>query len=152
MDLPTDDAALRGARFALRQGLGFARSRGLAAEMAGVRKGLRWWSIAETDPRLAEWRAALWETFVGVPFPKVGRGDARAVAEVDGPNRCPPPLWEAIGYARAGAWALPILHAEALLEALAAGDRSRAERLAREAGIPARDVGPFVDDLRDDVI
>ncbi len=152
MDLPTDDAALRGARFALRQGLGFARSRGLAAEMAGVRKGLRWWSIAETDPRLAEWRAALWETFVGVPFPKVGRGDARAVAEVDGPNRCPPPLWEAIGYARAGAWALPILHAEALLEALAAGDRSRAERLAREAGIPARDVAPFVDDLRDDVI
>lgn len=148
MDLPTDDPALRGARFALRQGLGFARARGLAAEIAGLRKGQRWWWIAEIDPRLADWCAALWETFVGGPFPKAARGDGRAIPVLDGL----PALWEAIGYARAGTWALPILRAEVLLEALAAGDRPRAERLAQEAGIPARDVGPFVDDLRDDVI
>lgn len=143
-----DEPALRGLRFALRRGLGITRREGLVVgpDLGVLREGRRWLATpGRGDPARRTWVATLLAVAYGhaVPLPE---SHVEAVA-----FRAPRAFWETAGFARIGRFALPIGVAESILDALAAGERAAAERLARHAGFPAREVHRHVDDLRDDV-
>lgn len=146
---PTARPAVRGARFALRRGLGLTRREGLdqLAEVASLlgplRVGSRFVALADRDQHRA-WIT----TLLGIAYQRTPPAPGTSALAVE--FQAPRAFWEAAGFTRIGRFALPIGLAEELLAHLP-DDRAHAERLARRSGIPTRELAAWLDDLRDDI-